>query len=115
MSLIASDRSGSIICPRYMTSMLSLRTAFTRSRRRLAMPDKYGSISVICSNLQIGMQDLLKSYKRIKGICGARREQEWLDQILDEYMQFSHNLITDYMAPLEHMIDRVRPSWLRML
>jgi hypothetical protein len=35
-------------------------------------------------------------------------EQRWLDQTIDEFAQLSNDLSTDYLEPLEHMIDLVR-------
>jgi hypothetical protein len=36
---------------------------------------------------------------------GGEEEQDWLDQSIDEFGQLSHDLMTDYLEPLEHMID----------
>lgn len=35
-------------------------------------------------------------------------EQRWLDQTIEEFTQLSNDLSTDYLEPLEHMIDLVR-------
>jgi Mg2+ and Co2+ transporter CorA len=35
-------------------------------------------------------------------------EQRWLDQTIDDFAQLSNDLSTDYLEPLEHMMDLVR-------
>jgi CorA-like Mg2+ transporter protein len=41
---------------------------------------------------------------------GNERTQDWLDETIEEFAQLSNDLSTDYLEPLEHMIDLVRCS-----
>ena len=41
---------------------------------------------------------------------GSEREQNWLDHTITEFAQLSHDLSTDYLEPLKHMIDLASPQ-----
>jgi hypothetical protein len=40
-----------------------------------------------------------------RSFLGSEREQDWLDHTINEFAQLSHDLSTDYLEPLKHMVD----------